>query len=270
MAELLEHLDRNPPEPDAAVLLGVLDSDYYRGDGFQLGLSDLVGVLGLDAGRPYESLPAVDLHPDPAERERVVSYLADRDPAAEERIVACMDAAADYHEATTSFVDDLDPRFVPVDGDGTEWYFPVDELRTALERPREEYVAACEVLGAEEPDYVAAQTLRFERRSGDGWEELRIFHDTGSGSTRREREILRIRSVPGASDRPLPAPDPAPMLTMQSYFLMKADECGGLPWEYSNFAAGNTYHRPDDALYIGPSEFSTDFLCEDEVPEEAR
>ena len=55
-----------------------------------------------------------------------------------------------------------------------------------------------------------------------------------------------------------------------SRFLLKVSDCGGLPWEYSNFAAGNTFTPPTDEDYRGPTFFVTSYWCEDEVPANER
>ena len=112
-------------------------------------------------------------------------------------------------------------------------------------------------------EHVLAPRLRFER-SGDRLDVIIEGIDTEPVDV-----VALTVLVEAAVEIPdLPAePHPASGFDPVNLFIMKISECGALPWQYSNFAAGNTYSPPDDTLYLGPTSLGFDYLCEWELPD---
>lgn len=233
--DVLNRPDRQTIEPAASDLL-YLQDDYYRGDEFQFGIGHLLVRLGFAS-------------PSPALEGGLVEECG--------AALEVLEAAVLDHAAA------LEPTFAPA-GDGEVWEFPLDELsrRTTTEQARVNDVCAAT---SSDDEYVPARRLRFER-SGDS---LDVIIDPGIYTEPVDVVALSFHVEP-AAEAPAPPAEPhlADGFDLVSVFTMKISECGALPWEYSNFAAGNTYRPPDGNDYLGPSFFVSDYLCESELPDD--
>lgn len=232
--DVLARRAREALDPAVSELIYV-DDEYYRGDEFQFGVGHLVARLG------FASQP-----------DSPTSWPMD------ERCRAALGAleAAVTEEAAT-----LEPRFQPR-GDTEVGEFPLDTLERRTTTQRARMTDACPSETGD--DFVPRPALRFER-TDDG---LDVIVDPGIYTSRVEVVAVRLEvSRGGAVPDPPVTPDPADGFDAVNVFIMKIGECGELPWEYSNFAAGNTYSPPDADDYLGPTAFVTDYLCESELPD---
>jgi hypothetical protein len=234
LASLLARPGRRDIKPGSQSLLA-LDRNYYRGDEFQYGFGALVLVLGIGS----------------------VSVDAGFSPPA-----PCRDAYVRSQRGIRKAANRLTPHFV-TDGDGETWRVPVGDLLASTASARKQVIRACGTTD----DYTPKWTLRMHRRA----DSLRVFFDPGNSTEPTEQEVLRF-TVSDLGHQPSPPLHPKPAIAFASpnVFILKVSECGTLPWEYSNFAAGNRYTPPSDPEYFGPSVFSTDFLCGPEVPANER
>lgn len=227
--------DRETIDPGVSDFV-YLHADYYRGDEFQFGIGHLLVRLGFAS--PNAPLEGV---------------LADECGLALEGLeAAVLDHAAAF-----------EPTFEPA-GDGEVWEFPLDELsrRTMTERARVNDVCAAV---SSDDEYLLARRLRFERSGAS----LDVIIDPGIYIEPVDVVALTLQVEPAVETPDPPAePDPADGFDPVSVFLMKISECGALPWEYSNFAAGNTYSPPEANDYLGPNFFVSDYLCESELPDD--
>jgi len=226
---------RQTIDPAASDLIYLRD-DYYRGDELQFGIGRLVTWLGFAS--PVESIAF---------------------PLVEE----CRAALDALEGAVSELAAALEPAFEPA-GHVEAWEFPLDELerRTATERARITEVCTSET---SDDDHDARPGLRFER-SGD---RLDVLIDPGIYTSPVDVLALTVVVEPAAAvpDPPV-EPDPADAFDPVNVFIAKINECGGLPWEYSNFAAANSYSAPDADDYLGPTFFVSDYVCESEVPQD--
>jgi hypothetical protein len=234
LASLLARPSRRDIQPGSEGLLS-FDASYYRGDEFQYGFGTLVEALGIGA---------------------VTTDVGLSPPA------ACRDALTNTGPSIGEVANRLTPHFV-ADGDGETWRVPIGKLLASTASARNNVIRACGTTN----DYVPKWTLRIHRRT----DSLRVYFDPGTSTEPREQEVLQV----AVSDlgRPPSAPvhpKPASAFAPANVFILKVAECGTLPWEYSNFAAGDSYTSPSDSEYVGPSAFSTDFLCAPEVPADQR
>jgi hypothetical protein len=231
---LLARPGRRDINPDVDALLSP-DGTYYRGYEFQYGFGTLVLVLGIGA----------------------VTTDAGLSPPA-----TCREALERSDRGIRKAANRLTPRFV-ADGDGETWRVPVGDLLASNESARNQVIRACGTTD----DYVSKWTLRMHRRA----DTLRVFFDPGNSTEPTEQEVLQFTVSDFDHQPSRPAhPEPAIPFTTPNLFILKVSECGTLPWEFSNFMAGNRYTPPNDPEYVGPSVFSTDFLCAPEVPADKR
>lgn len=230
---------RQEVDPAASDLI-YLNDDYYRGDEFQFGVGRLLARIGLG------------FQPD----QRITDGMVKGCRSA----LAALDAAASEQAAA------LEPRFEP-SGDGEVWEFPLDELRrrTTTERARIADICTTET---RDNEFAPRPRVLFQRVGG----RLDVIVDQGirTDPPVEVRALTVLVEAAVAVPDPPGAPDPADGFDPVNGFILTIGECGGLPWEYSNFAAGNTYGAPEADDYIGPTAFSTDYLCESEVPEGER
>ncbi len=236
LASLLARPGRRDIKPGSDALLS-LDGTYYRGNEFQYGFGALVEDLGIGA---------------------VTTDVGLSPPA------ACHDALTGSGPGMAEAAIRLTPHFVG-DGDGETWRVPIGDLLASTESARNKVIRACGTTDNE--GFVPKWTLRLHRRA----DQLRVLFDPGNSTEPTEQEVLRI-TVSDFGHQPSPPvhPKPANAFTPSNGFILKVVECGTLPWEFSDFMAGNTYTPPNDPEYIGPSLFSTDFLCAPEVPPDER
>jgi hypothetical protein len=235
LASLLARPGRRDLKPGADELLS-LDGTYYRGNEFQYGFGALVEELGIGAVTTDGALS----------------------PSA-----ACRDALTSG-PVMAEAANRLTPHFV-TDGDGETWRVPIGDLLASTKSARDKVIRACGT--TDDGGFVPKWTLRLHRRA----DQLRVLFDPGNSTEPTEQEVLRITvSDLGHPPSPPANPKPANAFTPANGFILKVAECGTLPWEFSDFAAGNTYTPPNDPEYIGPSVFSTDFLCAPQVPADKR
>lgn len=223
--------------------------EHYRGDEFQIGLTDLVrslavGGLSAEWAEQLGWFVQADGNPVPPE------------------LVACRDAIASLDEATRSWVYDLEVEFT----NGT-WVFPVDAFEGALAVQIEE-ASVCELfveLPGPSPEIVIGL-------SGDpDLRRIEVLVDDKTYTDREPELMFAIVMWPDESVGPPPRDqDPASLLTLRGSYLTAIGVCGELPWIYSNFAAGDTYYEPGNSGYLGPVLFASGWYCQDEVPEERR
>ena len=223
--------------------------DHYRGDEFQIGLTDLV-----------RSLAAGGLSAEWAEQW---SWFVQADGGElPPEMVACREAVASLDRAARAWVHELKIEFT----DRT-WVFPVDTFEGALAAEIED-ASVCELfvdLTGPSPEIVIGL-------SGDpGLRRIEVLVDDKIYTDREPELMFAIVMLPDESVGSPPADqDPASLLTLQGSFLTAIGVCGELPWIYSNFAAANTYYGPADPGYAGPVLFASGWYCPDEVPEAQR
>lgn len=223
--------------------------EHYRGDEFQIGLTDLVRSLAVGG--------------IPAEWAEQWSWFIQADGnVVPSELVACSDAVASLDEAAGRWVHDLEVEFV----DGT-WVFPTEAFEEALAAEIKE-ASICELffeLPGPSPEIVI-------RLSGDPdlW-RIEVLVDAKIYTDREPDLMFAVVMWSDESVGPPPNnPNPAPLLTLRGSYLTAISVCGELPWIYSNFAAADTYSDPDSGGYDGPSVFASGWYCQDEVPEERR
>lgn len=223
--------------------------EHYRGDEFQIGLTDLV-----------RSLTVGGL---PAEWAEQWSWFieAEGNPMPSE-LVACSDSIASLDQAARQWMHELEIEFT----DGT-WAFPVDAFERALAAEIGD-TSICESfveVSGPSPEIVI-------RLSGDAnLRRIEVLVDDKTYTDREPELMFAIMMRPDESVGPPPIDrDPASLLTLRGSYLIAIGVCRELPWIYSNFAAANTYYEPGSDGYSGPLVFASGWYCRDEVPEERR
>jgi hypothetical protein len=120
----------------------------------------------------------------------------------------------------------------------------------------------------EEGDASPEQRLRFHR-SADG-RRLTVMFDSGLYADGRFEPLL-VLVIDESGDDEIPAdPGSSPAIDVfnpWAAFVLAVNDCGGLPWAYSNFMAGDSYTGPDEPGYAEPGPFTSAYACEDAVPE---
>lgn len=221
--------------------------EHYRGDEFQIGLTDLVRSLG--AGGL------------PAEWAEQWSWFvqADGSPVPPE-LVECRDAVAQLDFSARSWVAGLEVLFA----DGT-WVFPIEDFKRALVAEIEA-ASICELFvesAGPAPEIVIGLS------GGPASRRVEVLVDDKIYADREPELMFAIVMWPDESVGPPPDdPNPAPLLTLRGSYLTAIGVCGELAWIYSNFAAADLYERPGSGGYTGPTIFASGWYCEDEVPEE--
>jgi hypothetical protein len=148
-----------------------------------------------------------------------------------------------------------EPRWEPQSDSIETWDYPV---RTVPELP----ACVTDSFDDANPDGTA---LRLERDRAAG--TLEILLDPGHYTEARfDRLLLFVVTADAPSDVAPPAPT-ATIFDSASMFLLAANDCGALPWAYSNFMAANSYTGPDDSSYLEPGPFTSGYACADEVPD---
>ncbi len=233
--DVLNRPDRQTVDPAASDLL-YLQADYYRGDEFQFAIGHLLARLGFASpSGPLEGAPAEE----------------------------CGAALVGLEAAVLDHAAAFEPSFEPA-GDREVWELPLDELsrRTTTEQARVADVCAAP---PSDDEYLTALRLRFERSDN----RLDVVIDPGIYTEPVDVVVLTLQVGPATEVPPAPAePHPADGFDPVSVFIMKTSQCGTLPWEYSDFAAGNAYSPPDATDYLGPTLFVSDYLCESELPDD--
>ncbi len=238
---------RGGQPPDSPYLTSL--REHYRGDEFQIGLTDLIrslaaGGLSAEWAEQWSWFVQADGNPVPPE------------------LLACQNAIASLDRAARSWVRDLEIEFV----DGT-WLFPMQDFEQAMAVEIEE-ASICELfveLSGPSPEIVIELGDEADRRRVSVLVDDKIYTD-------REPELMfAIAMWPDESVGPPPDdPNPASLLTLGSSYLTAIGVCGELPWIYSNFAAADTYYSPLSSGYPGPVVFASGWYCQDQVPEERR
>ncbi|HEX2040957.1 MAG TPA: hypothetical protein VHF47_14630 [Acidimicrobiales bacterium] len=153
------------------------------------------------------------------------------------------------------------------EADGREaWTIETEPLGKDAEQTRREAVRAC---GADEDTSTpTACALRIERTATTV--SLHLLPYCSFDPADRERPFFAV-TAERAAVGPRPSHlEPVSAFDPVSRFLLKVSQCGGLPWEYSDFAAADTYTPPDHEDYLGPTYFVSEYLCEAEVPADRR
>lgn len=223
--------------------------EHYRGDEFQIGLTDLVRSLavgGLDAEWAEQWSWFLQAEGDPLPAE----------------MVACREAIASLDQAARGWIHDLPIEFI----DGT-WAFPLRAFEADL-APEIETASVCELFvdaSGSSPEIVLRLTIESDLR------RLEVLVDDKRYTDKEPELMFAIAMRPDDSVGPPPdVPDPASLLTLRGSYLAAIGVCGELPWIYSNFAAGDNYYGPGSGGYEGPLVFASGWYCEDEVPESRR
>jgi hypothetical protein len=246
MGRLVEEV-LDPSDERLAEVLGF--RDHYRGREFQLGLEDFI-----PAGPP------------PPDAMALLRLLYDgAGAAALAEVEECGNRVADFAVASDRFVLGLQPVFITLDSGEEEWLFPTASYLESVAPERTAAAAACNPLFELVAD-PAGQSLRLVRASEGSVERLDLLIDSGIYAEPREERAITLWIEPSSGSQIAPSkPAPAPMFTTLNQFLLAINQCGELPWIYSNFAAANTYTSPDDEGYEGPTPFDTYFPCADRV-----
>ncbi|HEV2889460.1 MAG TPA: hypothetical protein VGX28_03720 [Frankiaceae bacterium] len=172
----------------------------------------------------------------------------------------CEKPALKVEDAVEAELDALEPDFRPT-GDRDRWTVDLAPLRGAVADEVADARRACR--DQQDDDYLAEAVVVERWRGGV---ELRARYPGGD-----EEDLLSVRVTPGDVGPPPARPDPAPDDELLNDFLLAVSACRALPWEYSNFAAANTYHRPYGPSYHGPNWISsTEWVCERDVPPDDR
>ncbi len=252
VTRLVGHLERIGGQPGDSAYLESLRS-HYRGNEFQIGLAAVVRWIG--AGPP------------PFEWMEQYAGFSERPDTQPPEMTACLDGIGAYDVALGEFVRGLDRVPVPA-GDGSRsWRFPMELLADELAGEMAA-AAVCDVFVETENGDIELRVAVFEEADQI---RIEVFADRGIYTDRGEELELRVVMSPDAAvDDPPEDPDPAPLLTLRSTYLVAVAVCGELPWSYSNFAAADTYYSPESGFYTGPTIFESDWLCADEVPEGRR
>jgi hypothetical protein len=239
--------DRGGGASDSSLLASL--RDHYRGDEFQIGLTDLVrsfgaGGLSSEWVEQWSWFVQADGSPLPPE------------------LTDCRDAVAELDVAARSWMAGLDIRFT----DGV-WVFPIADFERAL-AAEIEAASICELFVEETgpgPEIVIKLSGESDLRRLEVLVDDKIYTDA-------EPELMfAVMMAPNESvGLPPVDPDPVPLLTLRSSFLTAIGVCGELPWIYSNFAAADSYYSPVSGGYEGPTIFDSGWYCEDEVPEDRR
>lgn len=223
--------------------------EHYRGDEFQIGLTDLVRSLAVGGL--------------PAEWAEQWSWFiqAERNPVPSE-LVACNDAIASLDQAALRWVRDLEIEFA----DGT-WAFPTEDLEGALADEVDE-ASVCE----EFVDLPGTSAEIVIRLSGEpNLRRVEVLVDDKIYTDQEPELMFAVVMWSDESVGPPPEdPNPASLLTLRGSYLTAIGVCGELPWIYSTFAAANTYYGPESDDYPGPVVFTSGWYCRDDVPEDRR
>lgn len=211
--------------------------NHYRGDEFQLGMTDFLSNLGWGP-----TLDRLEAYSWAAETEEDRAFFE-----------ACLPEVERFHGAL-----DAVTKSTPVDlvgGAGASgWAVPLDKFASDLDDELE----ALDVCGEfkvhrEELDIELHATVIEE---GD---RRRIEWGGPPGGSRDYSLLLTIWMVPDASVGAPPAqPMPESLFTFRSMHLVAIDFCGELPWSYTNLAAsdsystGPTWPSPIDSAYPCP------------------
>ena len=248
MGILTDAVEGTGGQPDDSLYLNSL-REHYRGDEFQIGLTDLV-----------RSLAVGGLSAEWAEQWSWFLQ-ADGEPAPPD-LVACRDAIATLDQAARRWVHNLAIEFT-----GGTWAFPVAGFEEAL-ATEIKGASICELfveLPGPSPDIVIGLSGGPDRR------RIEVLVDDKTYTDREPELMFAIVMWPDESIGPPPTdPNPASLLTLRGSYLTAIGVCGELPWIYSNFAAADTYYGPESGGYPGPVVFASSWYCHDEVPEDRR
>jgi hypothetical protein len=248
MSRLTDSLEAKGGQPTDSPYFASL-RDHYRGDEFQIGLTDLA-----------RSLAAGGL---PSEWAEQWSWFVQADGSSvPPELVECRDAVGELDVAARSWVAGLRIQFA----DGT-WVFPIEDFERAL-AGEIEAASICELFvdsAGPGPEIV------IELSGGPGARRVEVLVDDKVYTDKEPELMFAIVMWPDESvGEPPNDPNPAPLLTLRGSYLSAIGVCGELPWIYSNFAAADSYERPGSGDYTGPTIFASGWYCEDEVPEERR
>lgn len=260
MNRLVDSIEAMGGQPEGSPYLASL-RDHYRGNEFQIGITDLVrwigiGPLPLDLMEQWTWLSEVDA---------LANNTGETLPS---EFGQCRTAIESFDTAARTWVDDLEIDFQPVEGGAEKWVFPVQALEVALADQLSAAAVCEEFFGDstdEQPELIVTVTPEQSGTRIDLFADQKIYIDRGP------ELLITIRMWPDETvGDPPDTPSPLPLLTVQGTYLTAIGVCGGLPWIYSNFAASDTYYGPDSGGYAGPTIFASNWLCLNDVPEERR
>jgi len=226
--------------------------EHYRGDEFQIGLADF--VLWLFVG--------------PLSQELAEPYNAWAEPIVGDDLSRCREQIESFDAASRDWVRHLDIEFTEKGG-----ALVVDlSMESVVEA-----VVAQGAANADCPGYIG----RLESIEAGSSPELRITLTPGP-----DRRLIEVSFVlPDTDSDPVltlvmwpdtsvgdspPTPSPAPLLTLQGSYLTAISVCGELPWTYLAGPFQPSYHHPDADDNFGPFVYTSDWLCDYEVPEDER
>lgn len=247
MKELVTALQADGGQPAGSPFLVSL-RDHYRGDGFQIGLTDLVRSLAV-GGLPAEWA------------EQWAWFIQADGNAVSPELTECRDAIDSLDKAAREWIHDLEVELT----NGT-WAFPVDEFEAALANEIEAATICESFIEVSGPsaEIVLELSGESDRR------RLDVLVDDKTYTDREPELVFALVMWADESIGPAPQPNPAPLLTYRGSYLTAISVCGELPWIYSNFAASNTYHAPGSDSYHGPTVLESGWYCEHEVPQDSR
>lgn len=230
------------PEMDPERFAPLLTGEFYDGAEYQITLDDVL--------LPYLGVPGAGMR----------SVMAD-DP--------CPDAIDRHYEAVRDAVARLEPAFEPGQDGRDTWRLDLAALHLATDATRDEAAEACNANGESMgPSRRRAGSAVLITRWARG---VQLVIDNKGEPAFRDRTPTIIDVLPGDAGPPPSAPRPATGPPMLHDFLRAVAACRALPWEYSNFAAGDSYTSPEDVDdYLGPNVFTHEWVCERDVPDDKR
>jgi hypothetical protein len=219
----------------------LLAREHYTGSEYQVTLRDLIAAAGV--------VPSV---------ESVLSLL----PLVPEA-GACRDALTRAEKPLDAAVEKLRPAFVRT-GAREEWRLSLEPLGPEITALHHAIESDCKI-GLSKV-WLQGRGLRFERSVDSGRRRLSIFDTRSAGEQAEERPVAELTIWEDETIPPPPAkPSPARLADKIALFRLKIQQCHGLPWEYSEFAASDTWIPPSSSEYLGPTPLSGRYSCEDEA-----
>ena len=173
----------------------------------------------------------------------------------------CRAAVEELEQAVREQVNALVPDFRPA-GARERWTLDVRPMRTATAGLADAARSTCGTPTDSGTYRERAVVLHVERARHGLW--LGLVDEDGDVGKWGE-----VRVTPADAGPPPVAPDPAPRHPALNDFLMAVAACRALPWEYSDFAASDSYYPPYSDEYNGPTAmFPAQWVCPEDVPQE--
>ena len=180
----------------------------------------------------------------------------------------CPGALARHRAAVRAAVGRVRPAFVPGRNGRDTWRLSLATLYDATATTRNEAAEAC---GS------TAEAMRYSRPHKDvvvvtRWATgIEVDVEVEGEVVFRDRSPMVIHVTPADVGPPPERPRPSPGPALVDEFLLAVNACGRLPWEYSSFAASDTYTSPENTGdYAGPNLLTLEWVCDPAVPDVQR